>query len=114
MHKLLLTILFLLSSVASAADDLTLNIRTEDCEGNTGIAAVPVDDIHRTLPYQCKNGNGKKIKQLLVKSKGKTGGYDVHYITEAESRRIDTEIANILESRKKGLERKHTIEINPK
>ena len=97
------------------ADELMLNIRTEDCKGNTGIASVQVDNIYRTQPYQCPDGDGKKtIRQLLVKSGSKTGGYDVFYITEAESRRIDSEITKILESRKKGLEKKHTIEINPK
>lgn len=112
MKKGLVVMLLSLPVFAFAATDLMLNINTEDCQGNTGIAVIEVDKIHRTVPYQCGNGGaGKNIMQLLVESKSKSGSYDVYYITKAESKRIDAEVAKILESQKKGLERKHTIEI---
>jgi len=103
--------LALLAVPALAADPsrpLKATFQTTDCAGSTGFASVDVDRIEKLQPITCENG--RQLKQVLVKSR--TGSFDVFTVVEGEAGKIEAQIQQVMESRRKALESGKTIHID--
>lgn len=110
-RALLSLVLMLAAAPALAADPtrpLKLTFQTTDCAGATGMASVDVDRFDRMQPLACDSG--RKLKQVLVKSG--TGSYEVFTVAESEAGKIEAQIQQVMESRRKALEHGETIHIN--
>jgi hypothetical protein len=103
--------LALVAVPALAADPsrpLKATFQTTDCAGATGFASVDIDRIDRLQPMSCENG--RKLKQVLVKSR--TGSFEVYTVAETEAGKIEAQIQQVMESRRKALESGTTIHID--
>jgi len=105
---------FLLSialPVVFAADfpgELKVTMRTNDCDGSSGMGSVNVDHISRIQPYACPNG--RKLKQVLTRTPA--GAYEVFTITEDEAIKVEAQIQRIMDVRQKALEQTRPIVID--
>lgn len=107
-----LALVLILAVAPTLAADPTrpmkLTFQTTDCTGATGMASIDVDRFDRMQPLTCDSG--QKLKQVLVKSG--TGRYEVFTVAESEASKIETQIQQVMESRRKALEHGETIHIN--
>ena len=111
MRALLSLALILAATSALAADPyrpMKVTFQTTDCGGATGMASVDVDLIDRLQPITCDSG--RKLKQVLVKSA--SGSFEVFTVAETEAGKIEAQIQQAMESRRKALEHSDTIHIN--
>jgi len=103
-----LTLLAVSTQAADPSRPLKATFQTTDCAGTTGFASVDIDRIERLQPITCENG--RKLKQVLVKSR--TGSFEVHTVVETEAGKIEAQIQQVMESRRKALESGKTIHID--
>jgi hypothetical protein len=112
MTRALLSLALILASASALATDpyrpMKVTFQTTDCAGATGMASVDVDLIDRLQPLTCDSG--RKLKQVLVKSA--SGSFEVFTVAETEAGKIEAQIQQAMESRRKGLEHSDTIHIN--
>ena len=103
--------LIVIAIPALAADPyrpMKVTFQTTDCAGATGMASVDVDLIDRLQPLTCDSG--RKLKQVLVKSA--SGSFEVYTVAEGEAGKIEAQIQQAMESRRKGLEHSDTLQIH--
>lgn len=79
---------------------LKVTFRTTDCDGAIGMASVNADHVSRIQPYVCPNGF--RLKQVLTRSG--SGINEVYTITEDESVRLEAQIRQVMDTRRKALE----------
>ena len=111
MRALLLLFLILISPATPAADParpLKVTFQTMDCTGATGLASVDVDRIERLQPHTCETG--RELRQVLVTSG--SGRYDVFTVAPGEASKIEAQIQQAMEARRKALERSKTLHID--
>ena len=111
MRAILLLSLILLAPAALAADParpLKATFQTTDCTGATGLASVDVDRIERLQPFNCESG--RELRQVLVTSG--SGRYDVFTVAPGEAGKIEAQIQQAMEARRKALERSKTLHID--
>jgi hypothetical protein len=109
-------ILTILSSVltysfpAFGDSSYQVTFETEECNGDTGMATVPINDIFRIQGMECDPPNEDvKLKQLLVRSSGIHGSYDAFTITPETADMIKKEIKEYMGSKKRLLDRGRSI-----
>lgn len=101
----------LLPLAASAGDfpgPLKVTFRTTDCDGATGMGSVAADAVTRVQPHACPNG--RALKQVLVKTAG--NGLEVYTVTEDEAVKLEAQIRQVMDARRKALEQTKPIQIN--
>lgn len=108
-----LVITLVMASPALTADVLKpykVTFRTTDCAGDTGMASVDVDRIEKIRGVECgPDKSGRQLKQVLVKSQGKTPGYEVFMVTAEDAGKIEKQINDYMDTRKKTLEGGKTL-----
>jgi len=107
---LMCSLLWVAASPALAADPtrpLKVTFQTTDCSGATGFASVDVDHIDRLQPITCDSG--RALKQVLVKTR--SGSFEVYTVAEAEAGKIEAQIQQVMESRRKALESEKSLRI---
>jgi len=87
---------------------LKVTFRTTDCDGATGMGNVNADQVSRVQPYAC--ANGRQLKQVLVKSA--SGSHEVFTVTEDEAVKLEAQIRQVMDARRKALEQTQPIQIN--
>lgn len=104
---------FILASPAPASDVLKpyrVTFRTTDCSGATGMASVEVDRIEKVQDIACPpEKGGHSLKQVLARNQDKSMGYEAFTVTAEEAGRIEKQISEYMESRKKALEGGKTL-----
>ena len=110
-RTLLCLSLALIATATPAADParpLKATFQTTDCAGATGLASVDVDRIERLQPLTCETG--RELRQVLVTSG--SGRYDVFTVAPGEAGKIEAQIQQAMEARRKALERSKTLHID--
>lgn len=113
-HLLLsLAVTLVIVSPALSADVLTpykVTFRTTDCAGDTGMASVDVDRIDKIRSLECgPDKSGRQLKQVLVIPQGKATGYEVFMVTAEDAGKIEKQINDYMDTRKKTLEGGKTL-----
>lgn len=112
MISLFITLLIIVSP-ALTADVLKpykVTFRTTDCAGDTGLASVEVDRIEKIRGVDCGPGkNGRQLKQVLARPLAKSSGYEVYLVTAEDAGRIEKQINDYMDTRKKTLEGGKTL-----
>lgn len=115
MRQLLLSlaIALVIASPGLSADALKpykVTFRTTDCAGDTGMANVDVDRIEKIRGVDCgPDKSGRQLKQVLVKPQGKATGYEVFMVTTEDAGKIEKQIDDYMDARKKALESGKTL-----
>lgn len=108
-----LAIALVIACPTLAADVLKpykVTFRTTDCAGDTGMASVDVDRIEKIRGVDCgPDKSGRQLKQVLVKPRGKASGYEVFMVTEEDAGKIEKQINDYMDARKKTLEGGKTL-----
>ncbi len=108
-----LAITLVIVSPALTADVLKpykVTFRTTDCAGDTGMASVDVDRIEKIRGVDCgPDKSGRQLKQVLVRPVGKTSGYEVFMVTAEDAGKIEKQINDYMDVRKKTLEGGKTL-----
>ncbi len=108
-----LAIALVMASPALTADVLKpykVTFRTTDCAGDTGMASVDVDRIEKIRGVECgPDKSGRQLKQVLVKPVGKASGYEVFMVTAEDAGKIEKQINDYMDVRKKTLEGGKTL-----
>ena len=118
MRQLMLSLAMALviASPALAADVLKpykVTFRTTDCAGDTGLASVDVDRIEKIRSVDCgPDKSGPRLKQVLAKPQGRTSGYEVFMVTAEDANKIEKQINDYMDVRKKTLEGGKTLIID--
>jgi len=113
-----------------AADDYQVTFQTNDCNGDTGVATVPIGSIYKIETITCDPPYEKNVrKQILIKAKISTSSsrgretfwgnnqaqdvvvdsYNVMTVTEDEAARIEQDINRYMQARRKLLENSSSI-----
>jgi hypothetical protein len=112
MNRTLLLLCLLLTAVPAPAADpsrpLKATFQTTDCAGTTGLGSVDIDRIDRLQPHTCDNG--RALQQLLVRNAA--GSFDVYTVTPQEAGKLEAQIQQAMEARRKALEKGTTIHID--
>ena len=115
MRQLLLSlaIVLVMANPALTADVLKpykVTFRTTDCAGDTGLASVDVDRIEKIRGVDCgPDKSGRQLKQVLVRPLGKASGYEVFMVTAEDAGKIEKQINDYMDARKKTLEGGKTL-----
>jgi hypothetical protein len=90
--------LFVLLMLAGAADaqagyrnvEPGIVVATKDCQGSTGIASFRAERVYTIQDGHCVDPDaaGRKLQQVLLRSIGGFGKYDVIWVDEAGARLI--------------------------
>ncbi len=108
-----LVIALVLANSALAADVLKpykVTFRTTDCAGDTGMASVEVDRIEKIRGVDCgPDKSGLRLKQVLVKPLSSAPGYEVFMVTAEDAGKIEKQINDYMDVRKKTLEGGKTL-----
>ena len=115
-----------------ASDDYQITFQTNDCNGDTGLATVPVGSIYKIETITCDPPYEKnRRKQILLKAKITTvtsrgrdtflgnnqsqpvvvDSYNVMTVNEDEAARIEKDINRYMQARRKLLENGSSITI---
>ena len=98
------------SLAADALKPYKVTFRTTDCAGDTGLASVAVDRIEKIRSVECgPDKNGRQLKQVLVRPLDKASGYEVFMVTAEDAARIEKQINDYMDTRKKALEGGKTL-----
>lgn len=108
-----LAMTLVVANPALAADVLKpykVTFRTTDCAGDTGMASVEVDRIEKIRGVDCgPDKSGLRLKQVLVRSRTSAPGYEVFMVTTEDAGRIERQINEYMDVRKKTLEGGKTL-----
>lgn len=118
MRQILLSLAaaLVIASPALTADVLKpykVTFRTTDCAGDTGMASVDVDRIEKIRAMDCGPGqSGRHLKQVLVKPLPGQSGYEAYMVSMDDAEKIEKQIHDYMEARKKSMEGGKTIIID--
>ena len=108
-----LVIALVLANSALAADVLKpykVTFRTTDCAGDTGMASVEVDRIEKIRGVDCgPDKSGLRLKQVLVRPRIGAPGYEAFMVTAEDAGKIEKQINEYMDARKKTLEGGKTL-----
>jgi hypothetical protein len=108
-----LVIALVMAGPALAADVLKpykVTFRTTDCAGDTGMASVEVDRIEKIRGVDCgPDKSGLRLKQVLVRPRPTAPGYEVFMVTAEDAGKIEKQIDEYMEARKRTLEGGKTL-----
>ena len=108
-----LVIALIMAGPALAADVLKpykVTFRTTDCAGDTGMASVEVDRIEKIRGVDCApDKSGLRLKQVLVRPRSTAPGYEAFMVTAEDAGKIEKQIDEYMEARKKTLEGGKTL-----
>lgn len=110
-RTLLLLGLLLGAAPVPAADPsrpLKATFQTTDCSGATGLGSVNIDRIDRLQPHRCDNG--RALHQVLVRNAA--GSFDVYTVTPSEAGKLEAQIQQAMDARRRALEKGTTIHID--
>ncbi len=84
----------LLSTQALAYSDIEVIAETTGCNGESGFTTFEPRKLHKISDAWCNDPNdaSQKLQQVMIKSRGTTGGFKVIWVTKSEARNIMQQI----------------------
>lgn len=108
--RFLLAVLFSGLLSASSALSYEVTAQTTDCAGNTGFTSFDSRNLYKIQSGNCYDRNtGKKLQQVLLKSKSGLVNYEMLWITQEEAGNIMKQIRELQDAKIKRLTRPEII-----
>ena len=100
-----------------ASDQLQVTVETTECSGDVGIASFNVDRFYKVQSGGCEDPThpGRKLQQVLVKSRSPDFQYEVLWVTQEEARNLLAQVRDIMNARTGALPGREAviIEVTP-
>lgn len=94
------------ATIAQAYNNLEVTVQTTSCEGDVGFSSFYSGDLHKIQAGWCydPNDSGKKLQQVMIRSKTLPNSYDLLWVTQDEARNIMAQIREGRNAKLKAME----------
>lgn len=108
---LVVTVLADAAAFAGNVSTFAVTFQTTECNGDTGMGSANVDRIFKIQVLDCgvAGERGRKLKQVLVRTGVRANAYEVFTVTDAEAKKIQTQIERYMGARQKAIEGGKTV-----
>jgi hypothetical protein len=94
-------------------EQLQVTVETTECSGDVGIASFNVDRFYKVQSGGCDDPThpGRKLQQVLVKSRSPDFQYEVLWVTQEEARNLLAQVRNVMNARTGALPGRESVVI---